>query len=94
LKLSHNLVRQIHQIDRQKRPTSRHTFTSTFCRGETPTTPAKRACTSVNNFININHSSRQPKPKTKRSKWQPITEGRKAMPTEFQMLNKLIIFEQ
>lgn len=41
----------------KKRPTPRLPFTSTFCRGETPTTPAKRACTKCVKFININHSS-------------------------------------
>lgn len=43
----------------RQRPTFYLRFTSTLGRGETPTTPAQRACTLVLNFNIINHSSRQ-----------------------------------
>ncbi len=47
------------EIHIMKRPTAKPRFTSTFCTGETPTTPAKRACTLVLTLIIINHSSGQ-----------------------------------
>ena len=43
----------------QQRPTSYLRFTSTLGRGETPTTPAQRACTKVHTFSKVNTPSNQ-----------------------------------